>query len=650
MRVEENKVLLYLDLETLSSVNLLDCGAYAYAESEDFEILLLAYAFGEEDVTVVDLKLGEKIPLRVSEALFDTSVIKSAFNANFERVCLGKWFQRTMPPEQWSCTAVMARSLGLPGSLERCGEVLCLEENHKKMKNGKDLIRFFCSPTSKNQKLEWNLPQKNMEKWNEFKDYNSRDVEAERSIRKKLSQYPATESEVELWVLDQKINDRGVKIDLTLAEQASRLDSELEGRLLEEAQLLTGLPNPKSQKQLKEWIFQETGQEVSSLSKENLPKLTKKIDSLNVLRTLAIYTALNKTSVEKYNTMLKVTSRKDHRARGVLQFYGASRTGRWAGRLIQVQNLPRNKMSDGSLNCARWLLEQGEFPSFELIFDNVADTLSQLVRTAIIPKEGHRFIVADFSAIEARVIAWLSGERWRQEVFATHGKIYEASAEQMFGLPKGSVKKGDPMRDRGKVAELALGYGGSQGALINMDALEMGLELSELGSLVNRWRNANVNITNFWRACDQGAKKVVCEKTVARLPLGVTFYRSGSLLRCRLPSGRDLSYCFPKVQQGTLSYMGEQTKKWCEIESYGAKLVENIVQGVARDCLAVAMLRLEEAGYSIVFHVHDEVILEMPHGIGSVEEVCEIMGEKIPWAEGLILKAAGYECEYYRKD
>ncbi len=646
------KTVLSIDLETYSSVDLQDSGVYAYAESEDFQILLLAYAWDNYPVQVIDMSESKQLPKELESALLSDFFLKTAFNANFERVCLAKYLGRTLPPEQWSCTSVMARELGLPGDLKGCGNALHFDEDKQKLKTGSALINFFCkpcTPTKSNGYRTRNLPYHNEEKWEDFKVYNIRDVETEREIRKILERFPTKDSEQALWVIDQKINDRGVQVDLDLAEKASFFDKSMKQKLKEEAFYLTGLSNPNSTPQVKTWIEEQTGIAVKSLNKADIPELREQIQDENVLRLLDVRAGLSKTSLEKYDAMLRVAC-SDGRVRGVTQFYGASRTGRWAGRLIQMQNLPQNKMSEDALDSARAILKQGNYRGLEMVFDDVPDTLSQLIRTAFIPKEGHRFIVADFSAIEARVLAWIASEQWRLEVFATHGKIYEASAEQMFHLPKGSVKKGDPMRQKGKVSELALGYGGSVGALISMGALKMGLEEAELKPLVDSWRRANPKITQFWWDTGNEAKNAVEEKVITSLPYGIKFYMAGPFLKCRLPSGRDLSYAYPQIQRNELTYMHAEKKQWVRTGTYGPKLVENIIQAIARDCLAETMIKLDSLGIPVVFHVHDEVICELPEGVGTVKEICDIMSQPISWAPNLLLNAEGYECTYYKKD
>lgn len=645
---------LSIDIETYSSVDLRSCGVYKYAQSPDFEILLFGYAFDDDPVRVVDLAQGERLPLKVVEALYDSQVLKTAFNANFERTCISSWLKNRTDPKQWSCTAVMARELGLPSSLEDVGTVLGLPEEKAKLKTGKALIRFFsvpCKPTKANGMRERNLPEHDPERWALYKEYNANDVVAEREIRKKLSVYPIYKKEQLLWEKDQDINDRGVGVDLRLAENAVKIDETVKSRLLKAASELTGLQNPKSTSQLKAWIEDTAGITVESLNKKSVKSVREEANHEDVDKMLDIRQGLAKTSTAKYEAMLR-TAGDDSRIRGLTQFYGASRTGRWAGRLVQMQNLPQNKMPDEELDIARQLVRSGDLDTLEICFDDIAGALSQLIRTAFVPRKGCRFIVSDFSAIEARVLAWLASEQWRLDVFNTHGKIYEASAEQMFHLPPGSVKKGDPMRQKGKIAELALGYGGSVGAMKSMGALEMGLTEPELKPIVDSWRAANRMITKFWWDTDAAARETIETKAATKLPYGMGFFSQGPFMRLQLPNGRTLSYIKPKIVEDSITYEGniQTTGAWGRIESYGPKLVENIVQAVARDCLAESIIRLENNGFPVVFHVHDEVICEVPEGRSSAKELSELMAEPISWAPGLPLKADAYECEYYRKD
>lgn len=644
---------LSIDIETYSSVSLQKSGVYAYAESRDFEILLFGYAFDDEPVKVIDLT-EEFIPDDIKKAIYDPAVLKTAFNASFERTCLSAYFGRITPPEQWSCTAVMSRELGLPASLEQVGAVLGLPEDKQKSKTGKALIRYFsvpCKPTKTNGQRTRNLPEHDPDRWKLYIEYNRQDVEAERVIRKKLSRFQMTPEEQALWVHDQHINDRGVMIDYSFVEKAVMIDKVIKDRLLQKAINITGLENPKSTAQLKAWVEDTADIEVESLNKKNIQNVRADAANEAVNEMLDIRAGLSKTSTEKYNAMLRTVG-GDGRIRGLTQFYGASRTGRWAGRLVQMQNLPQNKMPDRDLDIARQLVRNYDLTALEICFDDISGTLSQLIRTAFVPKDGCRFIVADFSAIEARVLAWLADEKWRMDVFNTHGKIYESSAEQMFHLPPGSVKKGNPMRQKGKIAELALGYGGSVGALKSMGALEMGIPEEELKPLVNSWRAANTAITKFWWDTDAAAKHTIQTTEPTKLPHGMGFYKKGPLLKLVLPNGRELSYVKPAVIDGNITYEGtlQTSGAWGRIESYGPKLVENIVQATARDCLAVAIDRLEKKGFPVVFHVHDEVICEVPIGISSAKEIGEIMSETISWAKDLPLRADAYECRYYRKD
>ena len=647
---------LAIDIETYSSVSLPKCGVYAYAASPDFEILLFGYAWDDGPVEVIDLASGEKLSQELQDALYDPEILKTAFNASFERTCLSQFMGSVTPPEQWSCTAVMARELGLPGSLEAVGEVIGLPEDKQKSKTGKALIRYFsipCKATKVNGGRTRNLPQHDPERWALYKEYNRQDVEAERAIRQRLQRFPILPSEQDLWIIDQHINDRGVGCDLVLAENAVEIDQIVKARLLDAAKDLTGLENPKSASQLKSWLEEVSGVAVDSLNKKAMPGVRASLDGCDEANEmLDIRQGLSKTSTEKYSAMLR-TACPDGRIRGLTQFCGAARTGRWAGRLVQMQNLPQNKMPDKELDCARQLVRAGDLDTLEMLFDDTAGTLSQLIRTAFIPRPGYRFIVSDFSAIEARVLAWLADEQWRMDVFNTHGKIYEASAEQMFHLPAGSVKKGDPMRQKGKIAELALGYGGSVGAMKSMGALEMGLEEKELKPIVNSWRAANKSITKFWWNTDAAVRRCIQTKAPVALSHGMRLRKQGPLLRLMLPNGREISYVKPRIDEDdNITYEGtiQSSGGWGRIESYGPKFVENIVQATARDCLAEAMFRLEAAGFPVVFHVHDEVICEVPIGVSSAKELGALMGEPIPWAPGLPLKADAYECEYYRKD
>ena len=641
---------LEMDIESFSDVDLIKCGVYAYADSPAFEILLFAYSFDGGETQIIDLAQGEKLPAEVEDAIFDVSVTKTAYNANFERTCLSKHFGRYIPPESWHCSAVQAAMLALPRSLEDVGRVLGLDE--QKMKEGKELIRYFCipcKPTKANGGRMRNLPCHAPEKWELFKTYCKRDVDVEKSIRRKLHNFPIPESEMELYRLDQRINDRGVLVDMGLVEQAiacERLHKEV---VTKRAYELTGLENPNSVAQLKGWLG-DMGMEAESLSKKAVAEMIAETDG-EVEELLRLRLLMAKTSVKKYEAMERSVC-SDGRVHGLLQFYGANRTGRFAGRLVQIQNLPQNHIPD--LELARELVKQGRFEDIKLLYDSTPNVLSELIRTAFIPKPGCRFVVADFSAIEARVMGWLSGEEWVLDVFRGDGKLYEMTASRMFGIPMAEIGKGSPERAKGKVASLACQYGGSTGALVSMGALDMGLTEDELPPLVAAWRKANPHMVQFWWDVDAAAIKAVTEKQRTKVGRIIFEYKSG-ILFITLPSGRKLSYVKPRMAvnrfgRDGLTYEGiSENKKWSRIETYGPKLVENIVQGTARDLLAEAMLRVEKKGYPIVMHCHDEIIAEVPEGTGSVDEMCEIMAVQPKWAEGLPLRADGYSCSFYQK-
>ena len=643
--------LLAIDIETYSDVDLTKCGVYAYCDSPQFEILLFAYAFDEEETEIIDLACGEHLPQRVLDALEDTTVIKTAFNAAFERTCISKYLGKKLPPVSWQCTAVQSAMLALPLSLDGVGEVLNIKR--KKLKEGTDLVRFFsmpCKPTKANGGRTRNLPSDEPEKWARFKAYCIRDVDAEREIRQKLRNYPIPESEMRLYQMDQEINDRGILVDQELVANAILCDTQYKEAVTARAYELTGLENPNSPAQIKGWLS-DRGVEVDSLDKKAVKSMISDADG-EVLEVLQLRLLMAKTSVKKYEAIARSVC-SDGRCHGLLQFYGANRTGRWAGRLVQVQNLPQNHIAD--LELARNLVKDRQFDLIDLLYDSTPGVLSELIRTAFIPKPGCRFIVADFSAIEARVLAWFSGEQWRLDTFAEGGDIYCASASQMFGVPVVKHGENGHLRQKGKIAELALGYGGSVGALTSMGALEMGLEEEELQPLVNQWRASNPHITKFWWDVDAAAVKAVKERTSISYKNLCFTYRSG-ILFVTLPSGRNLSYIKPRMTQNrfgreSLSYEGVgESKKWMRIETYGPKLVENIVQATARDLLALAMLRLRDAGYEIVMHIHDEAVLEVPDGVSSVDEVCRMMSVAPDWAAGLPLRADGYECPFYKKD
>ena len=641
---------LSIDIETFSSVDLAKSGVYRYAEAPDFEILLFGYSVDAGPVQVVDFACGEKIPKEIQQAILDNNVTKWAFNAQFERICLSKYFGIHLAPDSWRCTMVWSAYLGLPLSLE--GAAIVTGADKKKLTKGKELIRYFsvpCKPTVTNGGRTRNLPEHAPEKWNSFKAYNLRDVEVELSIQEKLQKFPMPEEEWNNYILDQQINDRGIQLDLELVKKAIQCDEKVREELTSRLKELTDLDNPNSVVQMKSWLL-EKGLETDSLDKASVKALLKEAPE-HLSEVLELRQLLAKSSVKKYTAMENAVC-TDGRARGLLQFYGANRTGRFAGRLIQVQNLPQNHLSD--LEQARRLVRGGHFDALEILYDSIPGVLSELIRTAFVPKKGYKFIVADFSAIEARVIAWLAGETWRNEVFATHGKIYEASASQMFKVPLEEVTKGSPLRQKGKIAELALGYGGSVGALKAMGALDMGLTEEELKPLVYAWRNANPNIVRLWWDVDRAVKEAVTERCRTETHRIRFEYRSGMLL-IWLPSGRQLTYVKPRM--GINSFGSEAvtyegvgaTKKWERIESYGPKFVENIVQAISRDILCCAMRKLNEKGFDIVMHVHDEVVLEVPLEV-TVTDICTLMNQTPTWAQGLLLRVDGYECNFYKKD
>ncbi len=657
---------LSIDIETYSSVELPKCGVYKYTEAPDFDILLFGYSADGGPVQVVDLASGETIPNEVVAALTDDSVTKWAFNAQFERICLSRWlrdhggFDNTgysipedsvgnyLEPAAWKCTMIWSAYMGLPLSLEGVGTVLGLEK--KKLTEGKDLIRYFCQPsvpTKANGGRTRNLPRHAPDKWAAFKRYNIRDVEVEMSIQDKLARFPVPDTVWEEYHLDQQINDRGVAIDRELVRQAIEMDARSRAELTTAMKALTALENPNSVQQMKQW-FSDNGLTIDSLGKKEVMELLKTAPA-ELQTVLLLRQQLAKSSIRKYQAMEKAVC-VDGRARGMFQFYGANRTGRWAGRIIQMQNLPQNHLSD--LAEARALVRSGDFDGVELLYEDVPDTLSQLIRTAFIAKPGYKFIVADFSAIEARVLAWFAGERWRQEVFESGGDIYCASASQMFKVPVEKHGVNRHLRQKGKIAELALGYGGSIGALKAMGALDMGLTEDELQPLVTAWRNSNPNIVKFWWEIDRAAMNAVKYHMNGEVDSIQFCYQSGMLF-ITLPSGRRLSYVKPKLgtnQFGSecITYEGiGSTKKWERLETYGPKLVENIVQATARDLLCYAMRTLSHC--FITMHIHDELVIEADPRM-SLEAVCEQMGRTPPWAEGLKLRADGYETPFYKKD
>ena len=641
---------LAIDIETYSDVSLPDCGVHRYAASEQFEILLFAYSLNDEPTQIIDLASGEKIPDEIMEYLTDDSVIKTAYNAAFERNCINRFFGLSLKPEGWRCTLVQASMLSLPLSLEGLGEALNLDK--KKMSEGKDLIRYFCmpcKPTKANGGRTRNLPSDALEKWKLFKTYCIRDVDVEKQIRNKLAKFPIPDREQKLYCMDQRINDRGIMVDQKLIGHAVACDLLYKETVTKKAYEISGLENPNSVSQLKDWL-NEKGIEVDSLAKAAVEELVENTQG-DVAEMMKLRLAMSKTSVKKYEAMERSVC-PDGRVHGLLQFYGANRTGRWAGRLVQIHNLPQNHMED--LELARSLVKEGRYDLVELLYDSTPDVLSELIRTAFVARPGCRFIVSDFSAIEARVMGYLAGEGWVMEEFRGAGKIYEQTASKMFHIPIEEITKGSSYRARGKVASLACQYGGAEGALISMGALNF-VEEEELKGLVQSWRTANPHIVNYWYEIDGAVKAAVKERKMTKVGMVTVYYQSG-MLKIALPSGRVLSYVRPRMTVNrfgseSVSYEGIGTnRKWTRIESYGAKFCENIVQATARDVLAEAMLRLEKKGFDIVCHIHDEVVLEVPEGASSVEEVNEIMAVCPDWCEGLPLKAAGFESPFYKKD
>lgn len=646
---------LSIDLETYSDIDLSECGVYRYVEG-DFHILLFAYAFDDDPVLIVDMARGEELPQEVVDAIFDDSIIKAAWNASFERTCLSHYFGRQLSPDSWQCSMVWAASLSLPLALKSAAQVL--KTGEQKDKAGEALIRLFsmpCKPTKTNGGRTRNLPEHAPEEWEQFKAYCIQDVRTERDIRHKLEMFPMKASEWDYYHMDQRINDRGVLIDHQLVTQAIACDRMLTEEMANKAQELTGLENPNSVSQLKGWL-DKRGIPVESLGKKDVAALIRDLDKNSpdqeAIDMMKLRLQMAKSSVKKYQAADRYIC-ADGRAHGLFQFSGANRTQRWAGRGIQLQNLPQNKIQ--TLDEARELVKMGAFDTLDLIYGNVPDILSQLLRTMLIPKPGHIFIVCDFSAIEARVLAWLAGERWRLEAFKRGDDIYCASASQMFGVPVEKHGVNGDLRQKGKVAELACGYGGATGALISMGALDRGLKESELPGIIESWRASNPHIVQFWWDVERAAIDTVKDhkdRTVGR----IGFQHSANTLWFVLPSGRRLAYIKPRLEPNrfgklALTYEGVgANNKWARIETYGGRETENLCQATARDLLAEAMWRMEKAGLSIVGHVHDEVILEVPEGAVTVEDVGNIMNQTPPWAKDLLLSSAGYWGRYYFKD
>ena len=644
---------LSIDIETFSD-NDISNGIHNYTDTPNFEILLFAYSCDGGKVQIIDLAQGEKIPEKILKAITDKNVIKTAYNAAFERVCIGKYLGETLDPEQWQCTQVRALMLGLPASLDNCGEVLKLK--NKKLKEGKELIRYFsipCKPTKVNGGRTRNLPEHAPEKWEAFKRYCVRDVEVELAIQRKVCNErlnPVTPFERALYIFDQHTHDNGVCLDVELAKNAIQMNDKAQEEIFEEMQTITNLDNPNSPIQLKQWLSNKLGRTIQSLAKEDAKELAKGA-SKEVQRVLELRSMGAKTSVKKYEAMIKAVC-KDNKLHDLLQFYGA-RTGRWAGRIVQVHNLPRNYSPD--LALARELVKKNDFETLEMAFGDVADILSQLVRTAFVAKENYTFCVCDFSAIEARVIAWLAGEEWRLKIFKGSGRIYEASAARMFGVDEKIITHDSPLRQKGKIAELALGYEGGANALKIMGADKMGLSDPEINQIVSSWRNASPNIVKLWRDVEKAAKEAIQYNRVIKLKQGGLIFRVASgILQIKLPSGRLLSYPLAKIVDNTICYMSQNqtTRQWQETETYGGKLVENIVQAIARDCLGETILRVTEKGYNISFHVHDEIIAEVPanESAKALSEIKKIFATPISFAPNLPLKGEGYTTPYYLKD
>lgn len=657
---------LSIDIETFSDIDLNKCGVYRYTESENFDILLFGYAVDGGSVSVVDLASGESIPTEIIKAIIDPDTIKWAFNASFERICLSAWLRKNyseyfisygaandtvgnyLNPSAWRCSMIWSAYMGLPLSLAGAGKVLGLEE--QKMTEGKELIRYFCTsckPTTTNGGRTRNLPKHDLEKWQTFKAYNKRDIEVEMTIQAKLKNFPVPEFIWEEYHLDQKINDRGIALDMSVVTNAIDFDERSKATLTNTMRQLTDLDNPNSVVQMKQWLSMQ-GIEIDSLGKKDVAALIKEVPD-NLKDVLLLRQQLAKSSVKKYQAMQNTVC-ADGRARGMFQFYGANRSGRWAGRHIQLQNLPQNHLSD--LAEARALVRSGNYDAVQLLYDDIPDTLSQLIRTAFVPKKGYKFIVSDFSAIEARVLSYLAGETWRMEVFKNNGDIYCASAAEMFHVPVEKHGQNSHLRQKGKIAELALGYGGSVGALKSMGALDMGLQEEELQPLVDMWRSSNPNIVRFWWEVDRAVKTAIKERTQTAVK-GIIFKYQSGMLFIQLPSGRSLTYIKPKIGENkfggeSVTYEGVgTTKKWERIESYGPKFVENIVQAISRDILMYAIKTLSHC--FIVGHVHDELIIECSPDT-SLETICEQMGRTPDWIQGLILRADGYETEFYKKD
>lgn len=651
---------LSIDLETYSEIDIAKCGSFRYIDDESFEILLLGYAFDDEPVTVIDLTADEEVPADFLAALYDPEVTKTAWNCAFERFGLWKHFGRYCPPEQWSDTMILSAVCGLPLGLGEAGKALRLEADEAKDREGKALIRYFCSPcrpTKVNGGRTRNLPTDAPDKWAQFIEYNRQDVVAERTIRKRLLRWEPDSLEHKFWCLDARINERGMRVDRELVHNAIAMDERYKAELTKQAVAISGLENPNSVAQIKQWLLEQEGIEVPSLNKKVVAEVVSQLNGERAKQFMALRARLAKSSTKKYEAMERSACADAH-IKGCFQFYGANRTGRFAGRLVQLQNLPQNHMED--LAVARSLVRDNDYETVRLLYDSVSDTLSELIRTALIPEPGHRFIVADFSAIEARVIAWIAGEQWRLDVFRNGGDIYCASASQMFHVPVVKHGENGHLRQKGKIAELALGYGGGANALKAFGADKMGMTEEEMVNTVDLWREASPRVCALWRALERAAIRCVVHKTPQVSAIGgIRFEIECGILWMTLPSGRRIAYYGAEYgpsrfhrDRRALSYMGvdQKTKRWGRVETWGGKLAENVTQATARDCLRDTMLALEDAGYDIRAHVHDEVIISEPRDGRTVEDVSAIMGRELPWASGLPLRGDGYACNFYMKD
>lgn len=651
---------LSIDLETYSEIDIAKCGSFRYIDDESFEILLLGYAFDDEPVTVIDLTADEEVPADFLAALYDPEVTKTAWNCAFERFGLWKHFGRYCPPEQWSDTMILSAVCGLPLGLGEAGKALRLEADEAKDREGKALIRYFCSPcrpTKVNGGRTRNRPQHDTDKWELFIEYNRQDVVAERTIRKRLLRWEPDSLEHRFWCLDARINERGMRVDRELVHNAIAMDERYKAELTKQAVAISGLENPNSVAQIKQWLLEQEGIEVPSLNKKVVAEVVSQLNGERAKQFMALRARLAKSSTKKYEAMERSACADAH-IKGCFQFYGANRTGRFAGRLVQLQNLPQNHMED--LAVARSLVRDNDYETVRLLYDSVSDTLSELIRTALIPEPGHRFIVADFSAIEARVIAWIAGEQWRLDVFRNGGDIYCASASQMFHVPVVKHGENGHLRQKGKIAELALGYGGGANALKAFGADKMGMTEEEMVNTVDLWREASPRVCALWRALERAAIRCVVHKTPQVSAIGgIRFEMECGVLWMTLPSGRRIAYYGAEYgpsrfhrDRRALSYMGvdQKTKRWGRVETWGGKLAENATQATARDCLRDTMLALEDAGYDIRAHVHDEVIISEPRDGRTVEDVSAIMGRELPWASGLPLRGDGYACDFYMKD